>query len=309
MPLSVFVRAVAVAAIAVTPLIAAPVSGAEPLPPAAVGIGGDVVATANASVGAVVVNDTVVTGWVASDGVVVTSAIAADEVGTAVEFRRAGSSEASDCYVARVVTSLQLALLRCEGLGGTALEVASGYPSPGTPVFVTVAAYTPDESTGVTLVSEGGLVSVNDFEFMGTARPQFSMQVSGGDTASDGVLRREDHAAAPILGADGRVVSTVLVAPERGGSPIGTVPSELAKQIKDADDLPETFNAAAVLTTARRAAIPVAAGFVIGLLWAALRRNGSLLAKTLGMAAVGLAGAIAYTVFTVLVVGPQTLVG
>jgi hypothetical protein len=154
-------------------------------------------------------------------------------------------------------------------------------------------------------------VTANDLAFMGANRLQFSMWVNRSEqpAARPGILDSENSTGAPVLDAEGRVISTILTAPEAGGQPIGTTPSELAKGVKKAAPLPATISSAAVLTVARRALIPAAVGLVLGLVWAMITRNGNILAKTLGLTALGLVGAIAYTLFTLLVVGPQTLIG
>ncbi|MEI2650691.1 MAG: hypothetical protein V9G12_00670 [Microthrixaceae bacterium] len=247
------------------------------------------------------------TGWIAADGLVVTSDIIASEPGEAVTFTT-GSAEPVACYTAVVERALHLAYLRCAELEGVALRVATGYPAPG--VGVTVALATPaGDAFGVT--TEAGAVTANDIAFMGANRLQFSMWVNRSEqpAARPGILDSENSTGAPVLDAEGRVISTILTSPDAGGQPIGTTPSELAKGVKKAAPLPATISSAAVLTVARRALIPAAVGLVLGLIWAMIARNGNILAKTLGLTALGLVGAVAYTLFTLLVVGPQTLIG
>ena len=310
--LAILARAAAVACIAAIPLAVPAADSAAQPPPSSVGIDDAVAATSGASIGAAVIDQESGTAWIAGDGVVVTSSTVATEVGTSGFVMLAGSTEEHKCYVARIVDKLRIAVLRCDGLGGTALDVATAYPAPGTPVFALAARYDKsanDKRGGVTLRTEGGTITANDFEFMGTTRPQFSIAAGGERLPATGILDDSDAVGVPIIGADGKVLSTVLTTPIDGGLPIGTTPSELSKQLHDAENLPATFNAAAVLTASRRAIIPVAVGFVLGLIWAAIKRNGSLLVSTLGLATLGLLGSIAYTAFTLLVVGPQTLIG
>lgn len=289
-------------------VVAAPVAVAQTPPtpaPAA-----DAVALTQKSVGIVRVRDgeRTSTGWIAGDGLVVTSDEIANQPGKALSFK-VGSDEPVSCYAALVEPSRHLAFLRCAELDGTALDVASGYPEPGAPVTVAIATQTGDGPVQVT--TEIGTVTANDFEFMKANRLQFSMWVdaSGDLTSQRGILTRGNSTGAPVLDSTGHVVSTILAAPDAGGPPIGTVPSELAKSIKQAAPLPSTFSAAAVLTVARRSLIPIIVGFALGLAWAAIARNGGILAKTLGLAAVGLVGAVAYTLFTLLVVGPESIIG
>lgn len=290
---------IAIPALALAPTVAAQAPAGAP----------DRLAAAQQSIGVVRVGERErsSTGWIAADGLVVTSDIIASEPGEAVTFTT-GSAEPVACYTAVVERALHLAYLRCAELEGVALRVATGYPAPG--VGVTVALATPaGDAFGVT--TEAGAVTANDLAFMGANRLQFSMWVNRSEqpAARPGILDSENSTGAPVLDAEGRVISTILTSPDAGGQPIGTTPSELAKGVKKAAPLPATISSAAVLTVARRALIPAAVGLVLGLVWAMITRNGNILAKTLGLTALGLVGAIAYTLFTLLVVGPQTLIG
>lgn len=300
---------IAASCLAAVPMVVpAPAAGAQTPPVAAPPV--DAVARVQQSVGVVRIRDgeRTSTGWIAGDGLVVTSDVIADQPGKAVSFA-SGADEPVSCYAALVEPQRHLAFLRCAELEGAALDVATGYPEPGAPVTVAIASLTSGRQVQVT--TEVGTVTANDFEFMNANRLQFSTWVdaSGELTSQRGILTTGNSTGAPVLDGAGHVVSTILAAPDAGGQPIGTVPSELAKSIKQAEPLPATFSAAAVLTVARRSLIPAVVGLVIGLIWGAFARNGSLLAKTLGLTAVGLVGAVAYTLFTLLVVGPETLIG
>lgn len=257
-----------------------------------------------ASIGTVSLKNSSGVGWIAESGLVVTSDVVVDAVGRAATFTSAANPDGVDCYVARIRARLHLALLRCTDLDGTPLKVATAYPTPGMPIEV--FNVTDDEVS--TTVRQSGSITRNDMPFMGTTRPQFSTAVGSGQPESS-ILAPGSETGSPVLGPDGRVVSTVLTSPDEGGLPIGTTPAELTREIDDAKDLPETFNAAAILTLARRAVIPVAAGFVIGLIWGVVARSGNLLAKTFGIASFGLVVAVGYTVFALIVVGQASLVG
>lgn len=237
-------------------------------------------------------------GWVGAPGVVVTSDEHADRVGMPATFVRLDGETGVTCYVAQHVDHLRLALLRCGALTGPRLPIASAYPAAGTP---SAAVLLPSRRTAMQHLT--GNVARNDVLFMGANRLQFSFAGAGQS------LRPEDVGGAPVVDGSGQLISTLITAPAEGGQPIGTTPQELRTLVADTAELPESFTTAAFVAIGRRAAIPAAVGLAAGIVWAALTRNNTFIVKALGLAFVGVLGAGAYSVFRLLVEGPQTLLG
>jgi len=309
------VRALVAATVAATPLVAAPGAAAQVPPatvppgtvppatvPAAPAVG--VEATAQKAMGSVTVGKKHGLGWVVEDGVVVTSDVVAPGAGESAVFSRIDSTRKSRCYVARTIPASHLSVLRCSDLTGADLDIAKAYPAPGQPVQLLFLQS--KKATTISVRATG--VVANDVEFMSHKRPQFAVVVRGTSKLQTAdMLDREITYGSPLIDAEGNVVSTLLAAPEEGGAPIGTTPRELNDAVDGAADLPATFGAAAVISVAKKSFIPVIAGAVIGIVWAAVTRKGNLLGKVLGLAAVGLFLTIGWAVFGVLTTGPETL--
>jgi hypothetical protein len=278
-----------------------------PTPPEAVGIPATNAAAAQQSFGLVTGRSKTSLGWIAATGVVMTSDYAVDEVGTSATFTRPGTDRDYGCYVAVAKPQVHMSVLRCSGLSGTVLGVATQFPAPGTPVYVPALTNTAvDNIDENAFVFEGGQLVDNNVSFMEATRLRFSYGVRKGSTRG-GILNATSAAGTPVLNAENKVVSVLFTFPEIGGQPLGMTPTEVSKAINEALPLPATFTSAAFLAIGRRAIIPVAVGLVLGLIWGLLSRNGTTVIKTLGLGMVGLLGAIGYSIFTVMVIGPQTL--
>lgn len=235
-------------------------------------------------------------GWAAASGVVMTSDQHADRVGMPATFVRLGGTAELTCYVGRHLPHLRLAVLRCDASTGPTVPIATAYPAPGTPVRTVVLP-----PRGATTQHFSGNLVRNDVSFMGETRLRFFFEPGGLG------LDAKNVGGAPVLDDSGQIVSTLITAPADGGDPIGTTPQELRRLVADAAALPPSFTTAAIVAIGRRAAIPAAIGVVAGIIWAALARNNTFLVKALGLAFVGVLGAGAYSVFRLLVEGPQTL--
>jgi len=286
--------------IAVTTILAATAlpAGAQGVP----GVPDAAVGTALASVGTATTDDGTAAAWVAADGVVVTSDLIADTVGASATFALFGSEDTVTCYLAVHRPEAHLAVLRCGDLSGDELVVAPKYPSPGTAVFN--LRLDNDDNPSV----QGGQIIANNVEFMGSRRLQFSFLVAARDDSSSGSTRAADAAVGtPVFNGEGQVVSMLLIAPEAGGAPLGLSPTQISDAVNEALPLPDSFRAAALRMVAKRSLIPGGIGLVAGLVWGLWRRTGSVTRRAAGLMAAGVMAAIAYSVFTLVVVGPQSL--
>lgn len=292
------VRALAAAMLMALPL-ASPAPAAAQAPPGtpslpAEGVGGEPIVAARASIGTVKFNNKrSAPAWIAGPGIVVTAAASTRSIGASATFTAVGSERSSSCYVAVIEPPLGVAVLRCVSLATTGLAIDLRYPATGTPVFL---------ASG--LLSEQGVVLRNDVDFMGGNHLQFSF-----DPATNGLAVRDSLMARPVLTGEGKVVSTLLIAPEDGGPTLGSTPKDLSRAVSRAVELPDSFAEAAIMSVASRALIPGVAGLVLGIAWGAFTRNGTMLWKTVGLGAVGVLGAVAYSMLTLLAIGPETLIG
>ncbi|MFN8052445.1 MAG: hypothetical protein U0Q22_13445 [Acidimicrobiales bacterium] len=302
---------VATMLMAMAPLgLGAPAASAQTTPPAVTppaGIPDSAIATVNASLGIVAAGQYATLGWVAADGVVVTSDHAAKGVGDSATFGRAGEKSTVDCYVAVHRPEIHLSVMRCAGLRGPSLSIESKFPVPGQPVFA--VSLTGDDLDSARQMSSGTVLE-NNVSFMGSTRLRLSFVVGGDKTSTVAdAMTPLGVPGTPVFDADGKVISSLFVAPEGGGSPLGARPNELISAVNTALPLPASFSSAALIVAGRRALIPAAVGLVVGLIWGALTRNGTIISKALGLAALGVVGTVAFTIFTLLVAGPQTIIG
>lgn len=240
-------------------------------------------------------------GWVAGPGVVITPDEFANQVGRSVLFIRHGTDAQSSCYVADRFEHIRLAALRCQSLAGPVIPITIAFPATGTP---SSAAFLSIPAAGQIELVTGQIVD-NDVRFMGKSRLQFSIPVAKDRGQA---ITTRNVGGLPVINAEGQAISTLIVAPDEGGPPLGTNPGELRRIVADTARLPAAFPTAAIVSIARRAAIPTAVGAIAGLVWGLLSRNNTLLKKTLGLALVGVLSAVAYSVFMMLVIGPETLI-
>ena len=232
-------RMVAAAALAVLAIPAWPTGASAQLPPSAVGVSQESIDASQRAIGIIATPRDTSIAWVAAAGVVVTSDYAAREVGVAATFKRLGASGTVDCYVGVHLPKVHLSVMRCGTLSGPSLSIDTKFPEPG--LAVTVTGLTArDSSTDVRV--EGGHLEHNNVSFMGATRLQFSFQVRPVDNfAGGGFLDSQTIQGAPVISAEGKVVSALFVSPKRGGWPLGVTPAELTKAVSKALPLPDSF--------------------------------------------------------------------
>lgn len=254
-----------------------------------------------ASMGTVTINKQPSLGWIAGPGIVVTTNRYAAQVGTSATFTRLRTEQSTGCYVAVVAPERLLSVLRCVRLPAADLDLDLRYPAPGTPATVTAVTSVVEDQIQVS--SQTGALMSNDFRFMGSNQLQFSFGTSG-----DGLLGENNFEGAPVTTAEGKVISTLMVAPADGGPALGTTPAQLSKIVNQAVGRPESFAEAAILSVLTRSWIPALVGLGLGLAWGAYSRNRTLLQKAFAGMFIGVFGAVAYSLFTLVVTGPETLI-